>query len=1012
MIEYEEVCGLDKWIVLGIKKTKDENEIKNAYRKRLGSVNPEDDPEGFMELRKAYEDAIYEINHDDKSEDGNGDSDSDNSNEDASNEDTSFVDGNSSKKKTDENKDELTNKISTIYHNFQRRINPDEWEALFETDDFVSLETSEEAQDKLLSFLMDNYRLPMDVWNLIVCEFDIEANRSEFEKKYPADFVDFMIDSAHYRTYVNYNLFYPESNFDNVDEFIKLYFDLKSYLRNQNMTEDEIEKQTALIEAMEELGVGHPYFDVNKLFHELNVISVISKADDKEYKLECKKRLEIAEEILSENPSDFYLNIFCGDLASDAGDFEKAREYYGKLYIENKKDYLASHKLAGTLYDLGKYKEAQEIYIDLLDANESDYIAHNGMTECNKKMVEVYTEKIKEEPDNDEYKLEISWSYYRTSDFKNAIKMLNSFRPKEDKIYSYYNILGRSCFYEKDYERALSCFEAWKEAVEKLQNIDDDKLSEELIKEKNRFPYTCFWMGSCYAEMKEYEKAKEYLNTAISIEHPEIKYSYEILCKIEYELRNYEECIKISKEILDRFGNNYFAYIYMAKSFYELDELNSTIDTCEQIIKLYPYYYEAYKLEMELYEYVEQYEDIKYTIERYDATGAKSDQIDYFKAWWLGVREGKLDESNEILYRILDKKYNHENTDMDDYNNTYWLLTRNLERAGEEEKAIHYYEEVLKEEPDDIFFLNKLGDDCHIISDFERAVDCYEKVISLSKNQRNRLHAYMGKAAALSCMGRFEESIKVYEGCKDEYGYEVDTDYLIDYAELMIRMDNFAGCEKLLLDCIENVKDDNRLQSCIGNLCCFYGNENHVDKAREMFELAIKHMPEDVLIYRSMGNIYLEHEMYEEAKEMFLKGFEIDKDRDAFICQTLLIALGKTDDVFKEEYKIYRDVAMEQCEDADSVWAYTRCSEMYRGLKDYEKALDAVNKSFECKRRPLDCFIQSADAWDEKGNVYFDMGDLKNALLCYKKAVEVFGHYKIYEDKVIKVTELLKDIDN
>ena len=509
--------------------------------------------------------------------------------------------------------------------------------------------------------------------------------------------------------------------------------------------------------------------------------------------------------------------------------------------------------------------------------------------------------------------------------------------------------------------------------------------------------------------MKEYDKAKEYLNIAISIDHPEIKFSYEVLCKIEFELRNYEECIEIAKEILAGFGNNYFAYIYMAKSFYELDELNSTIDTCEQIIKLYPYYYEAYKLEMELYEYVDLYEDIKYTIERYDATGAKSDQIDYFKAWWLGVREEKFDESNEILFDILEKKYKHENSDMDDYNNTYWLLTRNFEKTGNEEKAVYYYEEVLKEEPDDIFFLNKLGDNSHILDDFEKAVKCYGKVLELSKNQRNRLHAYMGKAASLSCMGRYEESIKVYENCQAEFGYEVDTGYLIDYAELMIRMNNFAGCEKLLLDCIDKIKDDGRLQSCIGNLCCFYGNEGYIDKAREMFELAIKHMPEDALIYRSMGNIYLEHGMYEEAKKLFLEGLEIDKDNNAFICQTLLIAIGKSDDVFKDEYKIYRDIAMEQCEDADSTWSFTRCSEMYRGLKDYQKALESIEKALNYKRTPLDCFIQSADAWDEKGNVYLEMGDFENALICYKKAVELFGHYNLYDDKVKKVMELIEN---
>lgn len=43
--------------VLGIEATKEEREIKNAYRSRLAVTNPEDDPEGFKRLRKAYEEA-------------------------------------------------------------------------------------------------------------------------------------------------------------------------------------------------------------------------------------------------------------------------------------------------------------------------------------------------------------------------------------------------------------------------------------------------------------------------------------------------------------------------------------------------------------------------------------------------------------------------------------------------------------------------------------------------------------------------------------------------------------------------------------------------------------------------------------------------------------------------------------------------------------------------------------------------------------------------------------------
>ena len=44
--------------ILGIPSTKEEEKIKNAYRQRLRLVNPEDDPEGFKQLRQAYEEAL------------------------------------------------------------------------------------------------------------------------------------------------------------------------------------------------------------------------------------------------------------------------------------------------------------------------------------------------------------------------------------------------------------------------------------------------------------------------------------------------------------------------------------------------------------------------------------------------------------------------------------------------------------------------------------------------------------------------------------------------------------------------------------------------------------------------------------------------------------------------------------------------------------------------------------------------------------------------------------------
>lgn len=48
------------WSTLGIAPTNDINEIRAAYRARLPGVHPEDDPEGFQNLRKAYEQALQQ----------------------------------------------------------------------------------------------------------------------------------------------------------------------------------------------------------------------------------------------------------------------------------------------------------------------------------------------------------------------------------------------------------------------------------------------------------------------------------------------------------------------------------------------------------------------------------------------------------------------------------------------------------------------------------------------------------------------------------------------------------------------------------------------------------------------------------------------------------------------------------------------------------------------------------------------------------------------------------------
>lgn len=128
---------MDCFNVLRIEPTKDEKEIKRAYSKLLPSYHPEQDHEGFMRLRGAYEEALSYARQEDDDQ------------------------------KEKEPVDFWMERVEEIYRVYKTRIDVAKWQELLEDDICVAIDSANECNERLLVFLADHILLPHEVLHVL-----------------------------------------------------------------------------------------------------------------------------------------------------------------------------------------------------------------------------------------------------------------------------------------------------------------------------------------------------------------------------------------------------------------------------------------------------------------------------------------------------------------------------------------------------------------------------------------------------------------------------------------------------------------------------------------------------------------------------------------------------------------------------------------------------------------------------------------------------------------------------
>ena len=716
------VTALEIWEILGVAETTDLESIKNAYRNKLLVTNPEDDPEGFKKLRAAYEEAVKKAKEKVAKE--------------ASDEDDDAV---------DEAEEELTEErflnpenggdfrrcVERIYKSFYRRIDEAEWKRLINTEFAQSLDTSEEALNIILSFFMGNIFLPQHIFKVLVSGFSIDKRRAELEQRFPRDYIEYFINNSIYPDVVDYRLFEGPEDAD-YDGYISRFADLDQALKSS-----DIEKQDELIAELSSSLIRNPLIEA----------AICRNLSQKKQFDEALSRVI---KLSDEYPDNQGILVCWGDILMAMERYEEAHQIFDRVLMVEPNSLIARIRHAEIFIKEGKYEDAKDILMDLAHTRPYDNYIRGLIQKCNQLIVETNLEKIKELSDEKELhklKIQTAWAYYQSFAAADAVELLGSFEPFPEEEIEYNNLLGRSYLLTNEYLKARKCFLIWMDRLMSGEITDEKQL--------RRKPYVNYLIGATYFIEKDYITAEKYIDISLQTEHEEIIVSKEMKCEILYETKRYNECINECEAVL-RGETNFIAQLYIAKSYFRLGSFQVALDESNKVKSIYPYSIAPYKLEMDIFMSVEQYDDVLKVIAVYEKMNKDSQCCRMMRC---SVAMNRDKEYTESLKTLEDIDISSPTSDIEDKGEYYFLLARCLEENRRLDEAEENFRKLLEVNEYDVEGHRALGRVYRKKLKFAEAVEEYSKQIEISPRDTD----YIFRAITYKVLGKYTEAAADYE---------------------------------------------------------------------------------------------------------------------------------------------------------------------------------------------------------------------------------------------------------
>ena len=923
--------------ILECEQTKDKAVITNAYRKKLVTVNPEEDPKGFMELRTAFEAAV-KYSEEVENEEGI---------------------------KIPETPMELfIHKVKNLYYSKEKRIDPKAWEEVLEDEVCVYLETADEALRQLLIFFMDHFRLTHPVWKAIDQKVGMTTRSNDFYEDFPEEFVRFIKGTPYEPNFFPFELIEGE-NFEQIDEFVRYYYDCKHFFDLR-----QLEDVKEAIKQMEQTGLDHPYVHIERM-------GLANLEENKDIVREELKYLEAYE------PKNEFISFHIAYYYSAMDEIEQAVPILEKLLEENPKHYSARKLYYEYLYKTEQYKEARKGYLDLLDYENHDPDLVEKLQKCNEIVIPILEKEFEETHDYDLY-IESCWALFQNDRQEEALKKLEDYPEEERKPLNYDNICGKMYASLRRYEEAIPYLKRWREA---LKQVEDDG-TEKNAKEIKKIPYSTLMIVNCYMEIgKQSKNPDEYFEKAMAEMPKDLKEDDEhfinymtMRAYIKLTLKDYEACIDCCDKVLNIEPHNIYAHIYIQEAFYEIRNGQNVVNEYHYLKEYAPGYEKSYEFAARVFFAYNQHEDVFSVVEE-----AKKREVDSLLLEFLYTRSKRYVAEEEPQMRELEDKYKDiihkmetEETSIEDRLEVYREQIYLYMDLKEFNTALKLCEKILQnnsEEKEKNLFLK-----ADILRQDERYQDAIKIFVELDKNEEEyegyafnaaccyhelrqweKEKMYLKRTLSLNPMhrsanGRMADLLK--RQLKEKWDWKLYKN-AVSYASKQIEV--LPNCYYLI------------------ERGLLYLDAGLTELAKEDFQAAIEDDPEDLFAYNNMGFAYEQEWNFEKAIEYYLKSIELVKNKETglpFInvadCYKALGNYEKAMEYYQKRVDMFPE---------NAAYAIRKMAECAYRLKHFDDALNYYKE--------LEPLVKNEDDIQEdtltQGDIYLDMGNEEKAISYYQK---------------------------